>query len=446
MNNLQEMAWSVIDGFNQKIIALNPIYIDISGSINAGYLLSQMMYWAKTKDYKEFYKTDSDFCAELRMGLKELKNAKEKLREAGIVSITRKGIPAKTYYTINKQRVVELIMNYRSSSSNDFHEDEAGAQITSYAEREQLDVPKGISQLCRKGTTTTESTSESTTDIISRIASDSDKCVVNKKLEKEIKKSEYSQEFQEWWEEVPKKVDKIAASRLFKAVRKRVSQEELVKSMRAYNNHCVEEKTQNRHMISPARWLDKGKWMDELVNGEAVLVATQYQPAEAIQIEPQKPLSEDEQEQLDKIKAADKEIGKTEAKLSLEWKQNRKNKLALATPEEKEDIEKQYIEILEEGNHKYSTAYNHNNKKLIGPLKTLGFDFEFFPEQFLAQKGFPSEQDWIENHSEMKTLQEKKRRIEAGEEVAESKEPVEQNISHFQMLPQINIKKMPMSY
>jgi hypothetical protein len=36
---------NVLIQFNQKPIAVYPIYIKITGSVNAGLLLSQIMYW-----------------------------------------------------------------------------------------------------------------------------------------------------------------------------------------------------------------------------------------------------------------------------------------------------------------------------------------------------------------------------------------------------------------
>lgn len=94
---------------------------------------------------KEFYKTDESWCEELSFGLKELKNAKEKIKQTEIVEIERKGNPAKTHYTVNDEILLK--------------------RITSYAERAQQDMPKGNNKLCRKGTTIyTEITTKNTTD------------------------------------------------------------------------------------------------------------------------------------------------------------------------------------------------------------------------------------------------------------------------------------------
>lgn len=125
---------------SEKPIAYHRIYSEITGSLTAGVLLSQLVYWDGVMKGKEFYKTDKDFTQELAMGSKELKNAKKRISELKLVSIKRKGVPAKTYYKVDIDNIINV--------------------ITNYAEQEQLVMPKGTNWIDRKGTTITESTSE----------------------------------------------------------------------------------------------------------------------------------------------------------------------------------------------------------------------------------------------------------------------------------------------
>jgi len=147
---MNEELRGLFESFNEKPIAYHRIYSKITGSITAGLLLSQLLYWAKTMEYKEFYKTDKDFADELGMGLYELKGAKKKLNDLGLVSIKRKGVPAKTYYKVNVEKVITL--------------------ITSYGKNPQLDDDKTHNWNEEKPTTIyTENTTENKTNISKEI-------------------------------------------------------------------------------------------------------------------------------------------------------------------------------------------------------------------------------------------------------------------------------------
>jgi len=94
---------------DRQIIFVYPSHIDIAGSIPAGFLLSQIFFLSEKKESGEFYKTDEEFCNELRMGLDQLTRAKNKLKQLGLISITRKGIPAKSYYKLNMGKYLECM-------------------------------------------------------------------------------------------------------------------------------------------------------------------------------------------------------------------------------------------------------------------------------------------------------------------------------------------------
>jgi len=62
---------------NQKPIAYQRIYAQITKSLTAGLLLSQVVYWWYACKETEFYKTDRSFAEELFMGNSEFRNAKK---------------------------------------------------------------------------------------------------------------------------------------------------------------------------------------------------------------------------------------------------------------------------------------------------------------------------------------------------------------------------------
>ena len=142
----------LLEQFQELPIAYHRIYARITGSITAGLLLSQLLYWDLKMKHQEFYKTDKDLCDELSIGLYELKGAKKKLLELDFVSIRRKDNPAKTYYKINANSII--------------------TRITSYGKNQQQEVGKTTNKLLEKQTTIyTETTSEITSDIATPLQS-----------------------------------------------------------------------------------------------------------------------------------------------------------------------------------------------------------------------------------------------------------------------------------
>lgn len=111
MNDLSD-AERVLTGTNE-VIALNRAYARICGfDPVAGLVLSQLMCWAKKKkiNFQPFYKTNAELKEECTCSLSQVKNAKEKLIKLGFVKTQIKGIPARTFYTINRKEIVEAIL------------------------------------------------------------------------------------------------------------------------------------------------------------------------------------------------------------------------------------------------------------------------------------------------------------------------------------------------
>ena len=99
----------LLKAFNQKPVAYQRIYSQITGSVTAGLLLSQMVYWWYANQEREFYKTDSNFSEELGMGGSEFRSAKAVLKKLELIIIEIKQIPAKTHYRVNIDKLTELI-------------------------------------------------------------------------------------------------------------------------------------------------------------------------------------------------------------------------------------------------------------------------------------------------------------------------------------------------
>lgn len=102
---------------NKRPIAYYPAYADIAGSVTAGVLLSQVLYWWAEMDEDIFYKTDQDFAQELKMGFKEFRGAKKRLRELKLVEMQVRGVPARTYYTVKIKKIQKELAKLPVQSS-----------------------------------------------------------------------------------------------------------------------------------------------------------------------------------------------------------------------------------------------------------------------------------------------------------------------------------------
>ena len=91
---------SVLQALNQRPIAFHPIYKELTGSYEGALLLSQIMYWYSATG-REFYKTNDDFREELFMTEREFRRAKAAIKSVPFIKVKRRGVPAKTYYSIN---------------------------------------------------------------------------------------------------------------------------------------------------------------------------------------------------------------------------------------------------------------------------------------------------------------------------------------------------------
>ena len=98
---------NIIKALSDRAIAFAPIYRHITGSTTCALLLSQIVYWSKKKD--KFYKTDEEIADETAMTLAEVRGAKARLKQMPFITITREGLPAKTWYRLDFGRLAEAI-------------------------------------------------------------------------------------------------------------------------------------------------------------------------------------------------------------------------------------------------------------------------------------------------------------------------------------------------
>ena len=105
----------VLLALNQQPIAVYPIYIDITGSLTAGVLLSQLLYWDSKMKGNEFYKNDSELMQETRLTQSEFKTAKKMISQLSFMHIERKGTQFRTYYAVDHDELLVVLRRFSSS-------------------------------------------------------------------------------------------------------------------------------------------------------------------------------------------------------------------------------------------------------------------------------------------------------------------------------------------
>ena len=95
-------------------IAYYAVFAKALGCVEAGVFTSQMFYWyGKGHDPEGWiYKTQDDIANETGLTRRNQEMARRKMREAGVLEEDKRGVPAKLYYRLNMERLVEVVQEY----------------------------------------------------------------------------------------------------------------------------------------------------------------------------------------------------------------------------------------------------------------------------------------------------------------------------------------------
>ena len=126
---------NVLKLLNHKPIAYYPIYRQITGSTTAGVVLSQLIYWFLKKD--EIYKTDNEIRKETYLTIDEFRSAKKKIKNLDFIAITKRGIPAKTYYKIDWDLYQTCLGKIPKQDDSKIHNKVEGKTLNSDGEKAQ---------------------------------------------------------------------------------------------------------------------------------------------------------------------------------------------------------------------------------------------------------------------------------------------------------------------
>ena len=138
--------------FLDRPIAFQRAFVNLGAGITGALLLSQAVYWDKrTNDAGGwFYKTQQEWEEETGLSRYEQEGARKKLKAMGILEETKRGVPCKTYYRINKLELEKALIQYAEN------------QQTSLQKTSKPDAGKSASQTWENQRSITENTAEIT--------------------------------------------------------------------------------------------------------------------------------------------------------------------------------------------------------------------------------------------------------------------------------------------
>lgn len=111
-------------GYDERVIAFHPDYARITGSVTAGLLLSQFVYWSKGKTARGrdgwFWKTQSEIIEETSLSRSEQETARKKLIRAGMIEEERRGVPARMWFRVNDGALADALIELRKSRNDQY--------------------------------------------------------------------------------------------------------------------------------------------------------------------------------------------------------------------------------------------------------------------------------------------------------------------------------------
>lgn len=109
----------VFELLTDRVVAFHPILARIAGSVTAGLMLAQILYWAKRTLNPEgwFYKSRDEWTEETTLSRCEQETARRELRRRDFLQETYRGIPKKVYFRVNVQRVCQAVSAWITNNS-----------------------------------------------------------------------------------------------------------------------------------------------------------------------------------------------------------------------------------------------------------------------------------------------------------------------------------------
>lgn len=154
----------VMHVLNQRPIAFYRVHAEIMGSVTGGLALSQILYWftAGKKQPRKIYKTDAELQEETSLSTGEMRSVKKKLKSLSFITVSREGVPAKTYYEVHWDKYYSSLAEITKQDCDDEELDNTDEQDTS-------NQPSQISEINGTITESTQRLPENTSSVATEV-------------------------------------------------------------------------------------------------------------------------------------------------------------------------------------------------------------------------------------------------------------------------------------
>lgn len=107
---------ALMELLTDKPIAYHPTYARISGGVQAGIFLTQLLYWTGRGALADgwIYKTQGEMEEETALTRREQETARRQLRACGLIEEKLAGVPATLHFRVNMERLIELLTEQSS--------------------------------------------------------------------------------------------------------------------------------------------------------------------------------------------------------------------------------------------------------------------------------------------------------------------------------------------
>jgi hypothetical protein len=105
-----QRVWEAIKRMSERQIAFQRAFVELTGSVASALFLSQACFWAKTKDWGRFWKTQEEWERETGLSRREQESARKALRKLGVLEEKLEGIPPRLYYQVKIEVLADLLV------------------------------------------------------------------------------------------------------------------------------------------------------------------------------------------------------------------------------------------------------------------------------------------------------------------------------------------------
>ncbi len=113
-NNHQRAIYNI---FSEKIIAYSAGLAKALGSVKAGILMAQLLYWQGKGRNKEWvYKTAEDIYEETGLSRREQETAIKICKAKGVLEVRVMGIPGTRHFRVNIEKLIALIASLHKNA------------------------------------------------------------------------------------------------------------------------------------------------------------------------------------------------------------------------------------------------------------------------------------------------------------------------------------------